>query len=117
MDAADAGTRLDRYLADPSRLGSRSRASQVLERGQVILNGQSATAADGSTRVANGDEVRLWLDRPGSARTRTRTARAGGIEILYEDAALIVVNKPPGLLTVPLPRSQPAIRADAPRGA
>jgi 23S rRNA pseudouridine1911/1915/1917 synthase len=105
VGSGEAGARLDRYLADPERLGSRRRASQALERGQAFLNGQPATAADAGTRVAEGDEVRVWLDRPGSARTRTGTARVGALEIVYEDAALVVVNKPPGLLTVPLARS------------
>ena len=46
------------------------------------------------------------MDRPGSARRRWgRTSAAhGGLQIVYEDQALIVVNKPAGLLTVPLPR-------------
>jgi 23S rRNA pseudouridine1911/1915/1917 synthase len=46
------------------------------------------------------------MDRPGSARRRWGRASAAqdGLQIVYEDAALIVVNKPAGLLTVPLPR-------------
>jgi 23S rRNA pseudouridine1911/1915/1917 synthase len=35
---------------------------------------------------------------------RTRTGRRGPLQVLYEDDALIVVNKPSGLLTVPLER-------------
>jgi 23S rRNA pseudouridine1911/1915/1917 synthase len=39
-----------------------------------------------------------------------RTRRRGALEILYEDADLLVVNKPPGLLTVPLAgRTDPSL--------
>jgi 23S rRNA pseudouridine1911/1915/1917 synthase len=46
------------------------------------------------------------MDRPGSARRRWGHSPAahGGLQIVYEDQSLIVVNKPAGLLTVPLPR-------------
>jgi 23S rRNA pseudouridine1911/1915/1917 synthase len=102
VQAGEAGLRLDRYLADPARLGSRSRAATAIERGQVFLNERELVAADAAVRLAAGDVVRVWRDRPGSARTRTRTARFGELGVLYEDASLLVVNKPPGLLTVPL---------------
>ena len=39
---------------------------------------------------------------------RERPWRPGNVEILYEDDALMVVNKPPGLLSVPLPRKPDA---------
>lgn len=103
--ATDAGLRLDRFLAAPGRLGSRSRAVTALERGKVFVNGDDVGAADAARRLEPGDEIRLWMDRPGSARTRTTPVRRGVLDILYEDAALVVVNKPPGLLTVPLARS------------
>ena len=101
----DAPSRLDKFLADPSRLGSRSRAATALERGKVFLNGGEAGLAEAATRLAPGDLVRVWTDRPGSSRP-ARVA-TGDLAIVHEDTALIVVNKPPGLLTVPLDR-QPA---------
>jgi 23S rRNA pseudouridine1911/1915/1917 synthase len=101
----EAGLRLDRFLAAPGRLASRGRAFAALGKGKVFVNGAEAAAADAARRVDAGDEVRLWMDRPGSARTRTRTVRHGTLDILYDDAAIVVVNKPPGLLTVPLARS------------
>ena len=36
--AEEARTRLDKFLAAPERLGSRSRAATALERGKVFLN-------------------------------------------------------------------------------
>jgi 23S rRNA pseudouridine1911/1915/1917 synthase len=98
----DAGTRLDKFLAASGRAGSRARAVSALERGKVIFNGRDAGFADAARRLVSGDVIRLWMDRPGSAKTRHATI--GDLEVLHEDDALYVINKPAGLLTVPLPR-------------
>ena len=105
VEPGDAGTRLDKFLAAADRLGSRAKAFAALERGKVFLNGVEAGAADAARRVEPGDAVRLWIDRPGSATGRRPAAQpVGELEILYEDETLLVVNKPAGLLTVPLER-------------
>jgi 23S rRNA pseudouridine1911/1915/1917 synthase len=105
VEPADAGLRLDKFLAAPARLGSRAKAFAALERGKIFLNGAEAGVADAPRRVDTGDRVRLWIDRPGSAKGRRPAAQpVGDLEIVYEDAALLVVNKPAGLLTVPLER-------------
>jgi 23S rRNA pseudouridine1911/1915/1917 synthase len=102
---ADAGTRLDKFLAAADRLGSRTRAVAAIDRGKVFVNDAEASTRDASRLLARGDRVRLWMDRPGSGHAaRVRTRRRGALEIIYEDADLLVVNKPPGLLTVPLAR-------------
>ncbi len=101
--------RLDKFLADERRLQSRSRAQTALERGKLFVNGTEATLKDAQRRLAVGDDVRLWMDRPGSSKSRvTRGPRSGELAIVYEDEALVVVNKPPGLLTVPLERQEDA---------
>jgi 23S rRNA pseudouridine1911/1915/1917 synthase len=64
------------------------------------------------------------MDRPGSARLRTRLRAVGasarqarrdpsarGLQILYEDETLLVVNKPAGLLAVPLGRRKESASA------
>ena len=96
------GVRLDKYLADEARLGSRGRAVAARERGKVYVNDAEAALADAGRRLARGDVVRLWVDRPGSAKRRPRTGLSGDLDVIYEDDWLIVVNKPAGLLTVPL---------------
>jgi 23S rRNA pseudouridine1911/1915/1917 synthase len=101
--AEDEGVRLDRFLAAPARLGSRGRVSTALERGQIFLNDAEASPKDAGARVRIGDVVRVWLDRPGSRKRRSGFT-AHGLQILYEDEVLLVVNKPAGLLTVPLGR-------------
>jgi 23S rRNA pseudouridine1911/1915/1917 synthase len=105
----DAGIRLDKFLAGPDRLGSRRRALEALERGKVFLNEVEATVSQAAVRLADGDVVRLWIDRPGSAKRRATAVRvAGDLRIIYEDDDLIVVDKPAGLLAVPLERRSEA---------
>jgi 23S rRNA pseudouridine1911/1915/1917 synthase len=107
----DAGLRLDKYLAAPDRAGSRPKAAAALERGKVFVNDREMTLADAAVRVAAGDVVRLWADRPGSARRRSTLGAIHDLPVVYEDEALIVLNKPAGLLAVPLPLQR---RHDAP---
>jgi 23S rRNA pseudouridine1911/1915/1917 synthase len=104
----DIGVRLDKYLAAPDRLTSRRRVSVALERGQVFVNDREAGLTQAGTRLASGDVVRLWMDRPGSAKRHRKPTDIGDLRILYEDEALLVVNKPPGLLAVPLERKTDA---------
>ena len=101
---ADVGARLDKYLAGVDRLGSRSRAVTALERGKVYVNGEEVTLADASRRLTPNDVVRVWMDRPGSAKARPRTGPVGDLDVVFEDDDLIVVNKPAGILSVPLER-------------
>ena len=102
---ADAATRLDKFLASAERLGSRAKAATALERGRVFLNEAEMALSDAARMLAPGDQVRVWHDRPGSAQRTIRRARSGDLDIVYEDAAVIVVNKPAGLLSVPLERN------------
>ena len=104
-----AGVRLDKFLAQTERLGSGGRVAVALERGKVFVNDNEVTPADAGRRLLSGDRVRVWIDRPGSARMRLgRAAAPGELQIVYEDDVLIVVNKPPGLLAVPLERQREA---------
>ncbi len=105
----DAGVRLDKFLASPERLGSRAKAMTAIERGKVFLNEVEAAPANAAVRLADGDRVRVWMDRPGSAKARPRPQQVADVFVQYEDEALLVVNKPAGLLAVPLER-----KADAP---
>jgi 23S rRNA pseudouridine1911/1915/1917 synthase len=108
VGATDLGSRLDKFLASPERLGSRAKAAAALERGKVFLNEKEASLADAGARLNAGDVVRVWMDRPGSSRARPAPLEPGGLQIVYEDDSLLVLNKPPGLLAVPLARRDEA---------
>src|SRR5438552_17732860 len=98
-----AGIRLDKFLAALDRVGSRAKAAAALDRGKVFVNDIEVALADAGRRMAVGDAVRVWTDRPGSAKRRSTLGDTRDLPIVYEDEALIVLNKPPGVLSVPLP--------------
>jgi len=104
VDPAEEGVRLDKFLAAVVRLGSRARALTALERGKVYVNGTLVSSDEASARLVVGDVVRVWMDRPGTARRQPRAGVARDLDVIYDDELLIVVNKPAGLLAVPLER-------------
>jgi 23S rRNA pseudouridine1911/1915/1917 synthase len=103
ITAAEAGATLAKFLAHADRLGSHGRALDAIGRGKVFVNGSEATEA--ARRLHIGEEVRVWIDRPGTATRRAGRTRKDRRElrIVYEDAALIIIDKPAGMLSVPLP--------------
>jgi 23S rRNA pseudouridine1911/1915/1917 synthase len=106
----DAGLRLDKFLQAADRAGSRSRTSDALERGKVFVNDAEVSLSDAGRRLTDGDRIRLWMDRPGTAHRRgSRKPRPGELHILYEDDTIVVINKPAGLLTVPLHGDEPTV--------
>jgi 23S rRNA pseudouridine1911/1915/1917 synthase len=104
VSSEEAGLRLDKFLAAEPRVGSRARAVAALERGKVFLNGHEAALSDAATRLVEGDTVRVWMDRPGSAKARRAAPPVGDLQVIFEDDWLLVVNKPAGILSVPLER-------------
>jgi 23S rRNA pseudouridine1911/1915/1917 synthase len=109
VNADAAGMRLDKFLAAPERVGSRGRVVEYIRKGKLFLNGTEVRLRDAGRLVHLGDTVQYWEDRPGSSRRRRGSLAGGTLAIVYEDDDIVVVNKPAGLLAVPL-----AQRADAP---
>jgi 23S rRNA pseudouridine1911/1915/1917 synthase len=108
VDGESAGVRLDKYLAAADRLGSRGRVTHALDSGKVFLNEVEVDRSAAGSRLVAGDVVRVWMDRPGSARKRLGSKQLGDLRILFEDDSLIVLDKPAGLLSVPLERKSGA---------
>jgi 23S rRNA pseudouridine1911/1915/1917 synthase len=106
VENADAGMRLDQWLAVRTDAGSRRRATEWIDRGKVYLNGGPAGAADGGHKVATGDRVGVWVDRPGSSKPADRSVHPVRhlLRVLHEDESIVVVDKPAGLLVEPLPK-------------
>jgi len=94
-DSLEPG-RADKVLASLLEGVSRSRVQRALDLGLVKVNGAKA---DRRTVLNPGDQVEVTLPSP-----EEPTARAvkHPLEILYEDAHLVAVNKPAGLLTHPV---------------
>ena len=95
----DAGTRVDAFLAAP--LGSRSRAQRLLEAGAVTVDGRavlkSAKLVGGESIVV--DESLDPVEAPGIEPTHPGEPAA--FEIAWEDAHLLVVDKPAGVVVHP----------------
>ncbi len=90
------GSRLDSYLAERLSL-SRSRVAQLIEGGHVLLNG----AAPKKRAIPEaGDVVRVRIPPP---EPSVIAAEEIPLEVVYQDAELLVVNKPPGMVVHPAP--------------
>ncbi len=105
VDASSAGSRLDAWLSARPEIGSRGKAREAIACGKVYLNKAEATFDDAGRRLVGGDQVGFWPDRPGSSRPRRRdiVSARRSLAVVYEDEAIVVVNKPPGWLVEPLP--------------
>ena len=99
VQAAQRGERLDKALAQSVPEFSRSYLQQLLETGLLTLNGKVCTKA--SHKVKAGDELILEL-RP-TPQSQAFKPEALEFGIAYEDAHLLVVNKPAGLVVHPAP--------------
>ena len=95
---ADAGGRLDRFLASLEDVGSRAAAERLIEAGAVTVDG---TPRAKSHRLAGGEQVAFPApEEP----TSTLTPHRLDLAIPYRDEHLLVVDKPAGLLVHPVPR-------------
>ena len=101
VDEADAGTRLDTWLAGAVPDLSRSRAKALITGGSVAIGG--ATIDEPKRPVKPGELVVLELPPPLPAEPE---GEAIPLEVLYEDDALIVIDKPPGLVVHPAAGNQ-----------
>jgi 23S rRNA pseudouridine1911/1915/1917 synthase len=72
---------------------SRRKARDVIEKGQVTVDGAAALEAGQEV----GDGAAIEWDPNRKARRRARSS----LTLLYEDVRLVIVDKPAGLLTVP----------------
>ncbi len=91
-----AGERLDRALAQLVPEYSRSRLQQWIRDGHVLLDGERATPR---APVAEGAEVQLQpLAQPLASPVRPQSIP---LAICYQDAHLLVIDKPPGLVVHP----------------
>ncbi len=96
IPAECAGMRFDQALATMFPEHSRSRLAAWVRDGHVMLD---HAAADVKRKVWGGERVSLTL--PQAARNTSAQAEAIDLDIVYEDAALLVLNKPAGLVVHP----------------
>lgn len=96
-DARDGGRRLDVVAAERLPQYSRSRIARLAQDGRILVDG---TPRKPAFRLRLGQRVRVLVPplEPPSLRPEPIP-----LAIIYEDADLLVVNKPPGLTVHPAP--------------
>ncbi|MDB4949268.1 MAG: ribosomal large subunit pseudouridine synthase [Gemmatimonadetes bacterium] len=90
----DAGGRLDAWLAEAAGI-SRTRAVQLIEQGRVTLNGGVPKKRD---QPVPGDVVSVVMPAPERSDV---PAEDIPLTIVYQDADLLVIDKPAGLVVHP----------------
>jgi 23S rRNA pseudouridine955/2504/2580 synthase len=91
VPASHNGRKLESYLAQKFPIGY---VRKLFRKNAVRLNGKRAKELD---LVQTGDRVALFLPFDATATgAKTRQARPAKLDILFENADIVVVNKPPG---------------------
>ncbi len=94
-EEADAGARLDAFLAARVEGVSRSTLKRVIDDGEVLVAGR---AAKPSHKLKAGERVEVELPAPPPSEIEPEEIP---LDILHEDDEVVVVNKPSGLVVHP----------------
>lgn len=97
VDADHAGERLDRYIATMQNDLSRSFVRKLIDEGHVLVNQQVGKPA---LLLRPGDRVDLWQPPPQSVDVIPEDIP---LDIVYEDADIVVINKASGMVVHPAP--------------
>ena len=92
------GTRVDVVLRDHYPWKSREHFQDMIDRGDVLVNDGRPKAA---TRLRDGDVVRVKIPVAADAPAKESGA---GLHVLYEDDALVAIDKPSGVVAHPTGR-------------
>lgn len=99
VEAAHHGERLDRTLAALVPEFSRSYLQQLVAAGAVTVNGRAALRSSGKVRAADLLQVELRA----TPQSQAFQPEAMALDVVYEDAHLLVLCKPAGLVVHPAP--------------
>lgn len=95
----EAGQRFDKYLSKLLRNAPKSFFYKMLRKKNITLNGKKAT---GNEKLEAGDQVKLFLSDETFDKfsQQDKAARAvTTLDVLYEDADVLLINKPAGMLS------------------
>ena len=94
----EAGQRLDKLLAKFLNEAPKSFLYKMLRKKNITLNGKKAS---GSEKLATGDCVKLFFSDDTIAKFSSNqiTQTTEPLDILYEDAQILLLNKPVGMLS------------------
>ena len=88
--------RADQYLSRQIAHSSRSKVQHAIASGAVLLNGKPLERA--SYKVHGGDRFHITIPRPPPTRAEAENIP---LDIVFEDDALIIINKPAGMVVHP----------------
>jgi 23S rRNA pseudouridine1911/1915/1917 synthase len=91
-----SGIRLDRYIAEVLPKFSRSYIQKLITQGYVLINEQGTKS---SQKLNNRDRITIRVPPPPTYPV----AEPAALTIIYEDADIIVIDKPAGLVVHPSP--------------
>ena len=100
-ESGDIGTRLDKFLAEKLPLLSRSRIKQLVEKGLVSIGGRLETNVSAKVK-AEGLIYDIKVPAPTHSETDPEPENIP-LKILFEDAHVLVIDKPAGLSVHPAP--------------
>lgn len=98
----ESGQRLDKYLKKLLSKAPSGFIYKMLRKKNIVLNGKKA---DGSEKLKQGDEVKLFLSEETFAKFLPELLHAQEkypcipLEVIYEDEDILVINKPVGMLS------------------
>lgn len=95
LTAEESGQRLDKYLAGEMTDLSRSRIKELVQAGEVLVNGKKSKV---SYKVQNGDLIQVTVLPLEPLKLEAENIP---LDIVYEDEDIIVVNKPQGMVVHP----------------
>ena len=93
-EEGDRGTRLDQFVATHADL-TRSAAARLIEDEAVSVNGKTVAK---NYKITKGDAVEVTLPEPEPCEALPENIP---LDIIYEDADIIVINKPVGMVVHP----------------
>lgn len=100
ITSQDEGQRLDKFLGKFMPEAPKSFFYKMMRKKNIILNGKKA---EGMERLAEGDEVKLFLSETTIEGFRHKAdlpdAEPDKLDIIFEDNDILVVNKPVGMLS------------------
>lgn len=105
----EAGQRFDKYLSKLLRNAPKSFFYKMLRKKNITLNGKKAT---GNEKLEAGDQVKLFLSDETFDKfsQQDKVARAvTTLDVLYEDADVLLINKPAGMLSQPDDTKEPSM--------
>jgi len=95
VDESDQGTRLDAYVGGLGVVSSRTVSARLIEDGLVLVGGRPATKR---YQLRTGDRVEIDVPRTEAVEL---TGEEIPLDIRFEDAHMMVISKPAGLVVHP----------------